>query len=138
MRDSLSLITVELTPLRIPFAGNWEDIRQHCLQILEPCILGDKDAILPALGAPEQSETLVVVASTDEHGAIVVEKRIREQLERSERLRTTCVFKLSSVALKLPAREIARNRVEKLVQEVANSITEMTMATLRRHQSSAN
>ncbi len=63
LRDSLSLITVELTPLLNPFAGNWEDIRQHCLQILEPCILGDKDAILPALGHTGQGETLVVVAS---------------------------------------------------------------------------
>ena len=128
---------MELTPLRIPFAGNWEDVRQHCLQILEPCILGDKDAILPALGDAGQGETLVVVASTDEHGATVVERRIREQLERSERLRATCAFKLSSVGLKLPRRD-RQEPVEKLVQEVADGITEMTMATLRRHQSPTN
>jgi hypothetical protein len=103
LRDSLSLITVELTPLLTPFAGNWDDIREYCLHILEPCILGDKDAILPALGRTGQSETLVVVASTDEHGATVVERRMREQLERSERLRATFAFKLSSVSLKLPA-----------------------------------
>jgi len=69
----------------------------------EPCILDDKDAILTALGNTAQSETLVVVASTDEHGATVVEKRIREQLERSERLRHNCAFKVNSVGLKLPA-----------------------------------
>jgi len=66
----------------------------------EPCILGDKDAILTALGNTAQSETLVVVASTDEHGATVVEKRIREQLERSERLRHNCAFKVNSVGLR--------------------------------------
>ena len=47
--------------ITFPFAGNWEVVRQHCLQILEPFILGDKDAILPALGNTAQSETLVVV-----------------------------------------------------------------------------
>jgi phosphoserine phosphatase RsbU/P len=136
LRDSLSLIMVELTPLFTPFAGNWEDIRLHCLQILEPCILGDKDAILPALGPPGESETLAVVVSADEHGAIVVEKRIREQLERSERLRSACVFKISSLPVKVPAAD-RRQSVEPLVQEVANIITEMTMKTLRS-KSAAN
>lgn len=141
LRDSLSLITVEVTPLLTPFPGNWEDIRQHCLKILEPCILGDKDAILPSLGHAGQRETLVVVASADEHGAIVVEKRIREQLERSELLRTHCAFKLSSVALQLPAAgrdDPSQESLDKLVQEVADSITEVTMATLRRNQPGLN
>jgi sigma-B regulation protein RsbU (phosphoserine phosphatase) len=136
LRDSLCLITVELTPLFAPFAGNGEDIRQHCLQILQPCILGDKDAILPVLSHTEQSETLVLVASTDEHGASVVEKRIREQLERSEHLRAHCTFELSSAGVKLPATD-RREPVEKLVQEVADSITEMTL-TRRRSRSAAN
>ncbi len=137
LRDSLSLITVELTPLLTPFAGNWDDIREYCLQILEPCILGDKDAVLPALGHSAQSESLVIVASTDEHGATVVERRIREQLERSERLRANFAFKLSSLGLKLPA-AADHEPIEKLVQQVADSITEITMRTLRRGQSPAN
>jgi hypothetical protein len=90
LRDSISLITVELTPLHTPFAGSWEDIRQNCLQIIEPCILGGKDAVLPALGNNGNRESLVVVASTDEHGASVVEKRMREQLEHSSTLRAAC------------------------------------------------
>ena len=137
LRDSLSLITVELAPLVKPFAGSWEDIRQHCLQILQPCILGDKDVILPALGQAGQGETLVVVASTDEHGASVVEKRIREQMERSDRLRANCVCTVSSAVVKLPAAD-RQEPVDKLVQEVADSITEMTMAALRRNHPSAN
>ncbi len=67
----------------------------------------------------------------------MVEKRMREQLERSERLRTNCAFKLSSLALKLPAAD-RQEPVDKLVQEVADSITEITMATLRRNQTSTN
>ena len=137
LRDALSLITVEVSPLRKPSASNWGDVRQYCLDILEPCILGDKDAILPALGNAGGTETLVIVASTDEHGATVVEKRIREQLGRSERLRASCAFEVSSVGLKLPAAD-RQEPVEKLVQEVADSITEMTMTRLRRGKSAAN
>jgi len=103
----------------------------------EPCILGNKDAILTALGNTAQSETLVVVASTDEHGATVVEKRIREQLECSEGLRHNCAFKVNSVGVKLPAAD-CQERVEKLVQEVADGIVEITMTTLRRGESSTN
>ncbi len=75
----------------------------------------------------------MVVVSTDEHGASVVEKRIREQLERSERLRATCTFKLSSAGLKLPAAD-RPEPVDKLVQEIADGITAMTMEALRRNQ----
>ena len=53
---------------------SWDEIRLHCLQLLEPCILGDKDAILPAMGRTGLGETLVIVASTDQQGARVVEK----------------------------------------------------------------
>jgi hypothetical protein len=102
-----------------------------------PASWGDKDAILTALGNTAQSETLVVVASTDEHGATVRQKRIREQLERSERLRHNCAFKVNSVGLKLPAAD-CQERVEKLVQEVADGIVEITMTTLRRGESSTN
>jgi signal transduction histidine kinase len=137
LRAAVSVITVEVAPLLAPFAGNWEDIRQHCLQILQPCILGGKDVILPALNGPGQSEILVIVASTDERGALVMEKRIRQQLERSERLRSSCTFKVSSTGLKLPAAD-RQEPVEKLVQEVAASITGITMAAMRRSQVSAN
>ena len=128
LREHLSLITLELTPL-LSFTGTREETRQHCLQLLAPCILGDKDAILPALGDAGPGETLMVVVSTDEHGATVVERRIREQLERSERLRATCTFKLSSVGLKLPAAD-RLEPVDKLIQEVADGITAMTTEAL--------
>ena len=106
LRESLSLITVEsCARCTRPSPATGTEIRQHCLQLLEPCILGDKDAILPALGRSGPGETLFIVVSADEHGARVVANRIREQLERSERLTRHCVFKLSSVGLKLPPGE---------------------------------
>ncbi|MGH9503545.1 MAG: ATP-binding protein [Terriglobales bacterium] len=137
LRDSLALITVELAPLLKTFTGDREKIRQHCLQLLEPCILGDKDIILPALSHTASCETLRIVASTDEYGAAVVEKRVREQLERSETLRSSCVFKISSKAINLPAAG-RQDPVDKLVQEVADTITGMTTAILRRGQSSVS
>ena len=89
------------------------------------------------MGRTGLGETLVIVASTDRHGARVVEKRIREQLDRSDRLRASCVFKLSSVALKIPAVD-PQQPVAKVVREIADTITELTMATLRRSLPSAN
>jgi signal transduction histidine kinase len=137
LRPSLSLITVEVVPLFTPFAGNWEETRRHCVQILRPCIFQDKDAILPALGNTGHGETLGVVVSTDAQGAAVVEKRIREQLELSDRLKATCAIKVSSIGLNLPAAN-APGPLEKIVEEVAARITELTMATLQRRSASAN
>jgi hypothetical protein len=135
LRDSLSLITVELAPRFTPFTGNWEEMRQLCLQILQPCILGDKDAILPTLANAGQAEAFVVVASTDEHGARIVEKRMREQLERSESLQARCVFRVASTGLKLPLPS-QPEAVVKLVEQVADSITKITLATLRQSRPS--
>jgi len=136
LREHLSLITLELTPLP-SFAATLKEVRQHCLQILEPCILGDKDAILPALDHLGPVETVMIVISADAHGATIVERRIREQLERSDRLRANCTFKLSSVGLKLPAAD-RPEPVDKLIQEVADGITAMTVAALQRTQPPSN
>ncbi len=135
LRDSVSLITLELTPLSMPSVGNWKGIRQRCLEILRLCVLPDKDMVLPALGNADQGEAFLVVASTDEPGAKVIQKRISEQLDRCEELKASCVFKVSATALQLPSREQGES-LEKLVQEVADGITEKAMATLRRKQSS--
>jgi hypothetical protein len=90
-----------------------------------------------AMGRTGLGETLVIVASTDRQGARVVEKRMCEQLDRSDRLRASCIFKLSSVALKLPTVD-PQESVAKVVQKIADTITELTMATLRRSLPSAN
>jgi hypothetical protein len=58
-------------------------------------------------------------------------------LERSDRLRANCTFKLSSVGLKLPAAD-RPEPVDKLIQEVADGITAMTVAALQRTQPPSN
>jgi hypothetical protein len=77
-----------------------------------------------------------VVVSTDEDGAKVVADRIRDRLERSDPLKANCAFTVSSVGLKWS--QDRQQPLEIAVQEVADSITEMSMTTLRRHQASAN
>lgn len=135
LRESISLITVELTPPLMPSVGNWKDVRQRCLEILRLCILQDKDLVLPALGNLDHGEAFLVVASTEESGAKVMQKRISEQLDRCEQLKASCGFRVSTTALQLPSRE-QEEPLEKLVQRVADGITEKVMATLRRRQGS--
>lgn len=135
LRDSVSLVTVELTPRWTESVGNWKEIRQRCLEILRLCIFPDKDMVLPALLNADQDEVFLVVASADELGAKVLQERIAEQFDRNEELKATCVFKVSATALQLPSPQ-RQDPLEKLVQEVADGITERVMATLRRNQSS--
>jgi phosphoserine phosphatase RsbU/P len=137
LRDSISVITVEVAPRFTRFAGNWQEIRQQCLKIMQPCILQDKDAILPALGGDGPGETLLVVVSTDEPGAKVVASRILEQLESSASLKLSCVFEVSSRELKVASHH-NKKPVDKVVQEIADRVTEISMARLRQRQASAN
>ena len=104
------------------------DIRQRCVDIVQPCIFRDKDAILPALGDIGLTETVVVVVSADEHGASVVADRVLDQLEASS-LKANCAFTISSVELKPPSTD-GEEPVEKFVKEVADSITEMSMVEI--------
>jgi len=135
LRESISLITVELTPPLMPSVGNWKDVRQRCLEILRLCILQDKDLVLPALGNLDHGEAFLVVASTEGSGAKVMQKRITEQLDRCEQLKASCGFRVSATGLQLPSRE-QEEPLEKLVQRVADGITEKVMAALRRRQGS--
>jgi len=137
LRTSVSLITVEVAPLLSPFHGDWQEIRKHCLQILQPCILKERDAVLPAMAGLGRSETFVIVASTDAHGAKIVQKRVHEQLERSQILTASCAFKVNSIGVELPAQD-GTEPVEKLLEKVADSITEMTMTILRQSEPAAN
>jgi hypothetical protein len=137
LRDSISIITIELAPRVTPFTGDWQEIRQRCMQIIQPCIFRDKDAILPALGASVPSGNLMVVVSADEHGAKVVAERIHQELERSTPLKTACVVTVSSAGLKLPSPD-QQAPVEKFVQEIADRITEMSVAASRQYQPSLN
>ncbi len=101
LRDSISLITVELSPLLASSAGNWDRDRHQCLQLLRSCVLPDKDTVLPPFENSNGGELFLVVASTDEHGAKILEKRIREQLEHSQEPSSRTFKKLLASSLRL-------------------------------------
>ena len=50
---AVSVITWSWRPDSARLPADWHEIRQHTMQIIQPCILQDKDAILPALGNSE-------------------------------------------------------------------------------------
>ncbi|HEY1801881.1 MAG TPA: ATP-binding protein [Terriglobales bacterium] len=128
LRSSLSLITVELTPLSAQAVGNWRELRRQCLELLRSCILADKDLLLPTLGI-EKREAFLILAAADLHGTEVITERIREQIMRSPDLQGRVVGNVSAVPIALPTRD-SSEPIEKQVQEVADSVTELVMAVL--------
>jgi hypothetical protein len=126
LRDSLSLITVELTPISALAVGNWRELRRQCHELLRSCIMADKDLLLPTLGI-EKHEAFLILAAADLHGTEVIAERIREQIARSPDLQGRVVGNVSAVPIAVPA---GSEPVEKQVQELADSVTELVMAVL--------
>jgi signal transduction histidine kinase len=135
LREALTLIRVELTPRWAPGMGNWPDTRESCRQLLRACILPAKDVVLPALGTAGQGETFLIVASTDLQGAEVLRKRIQDHLQRCEELKAGAAFRISLAPLEMPSSEEGKP-LQKLVQEVADSVTALAMASLEQAESS--
>ncbi len=135
LRSDISLIAVELTPRVMPGIGDWNAVRQACAELLRLCTLPDKDVVLPALDT-DQLETLVIVAAADAYGANILADRIREQLRRYNDLNAMATFHVSTVPVSLPSPE-DQPSIEKVVQEIADSISQMLMgAVLRQRRSS--
>ena len=131
LREAISLVVVELAPHGTPGMGNWFEIRKRCLEMLQQCILPDKDVVLPSLGSAGPGETYLIVACADESGTTVLMQRIREQLERYRELQGVASFSISAKAVPLPWPQ-ADTPAVKLVEETADRITEMCMAAMAR------
>ena len=133
LRDALTLIAVELTPRWTDSVGNWDGTRERCLELLRACLLPAKDLILPTLGTTGLGETFLIVASTDLAGANVLTQRITEQLDRSQEVKAGATFKILATPVQLPS-SAGDKPLEKLVQEVADSMNGMVLAALRQDQ----
>lgn len=133
LRGSLSLITVELTPVSAQAVGNWREIRHTCTELLRLCVLPDKELVLPTLGI-EKREALLVLASADLQGTTVLTGRIREQLERSTELEGKVICQVSATPVILPPRQ-GGETIDQLIQQVADSVTELVMAALLKPKS---
>jgi len=57
MRDAVVLLKVEVRPRVKPVRGNWKEITQRCLEILQRCVYLDKDLVLPPMTTHGPEET---------------------------------------------------------------------------------
>lgn len=133
LRDAIVLLKVDLRPRSKPPRGNWKDICQHGLEILQRCVYLDKDLVLPPMATPGPEQTFLVAASTDMDRVPIMMTRIREQLEKIPDLKANGELALSAAAVTLPD---AADPLEKQVQEVAHRVTEMARLALGVKQNS--
>ena len=129
LRESVSLLTIEVTPLLGITDRNWRDIRDECKELLGLCILPDKDLLMPVLATTGPAESFLIVASTNLLGAHVILERMRTQLERRPELQTAASFKFYATSIPLPATQ--DHELKELVQQVADSIAKVATTNLR-------
>lgn len=82
-----ALITVELRPLKVwPTERKREQVLYLVLEVIGRCILPDLDVLLPPQNR-KGADLFWIVARTDQTGADVITKRVREQLLECPELR---------------------------------------------------
>jgi hypothetical protein len=128
---SVTLLTVEITPVPHSTPASWLDARQKCAEILQQCIFPDKDVLLPTLGSGSNNERFVIVASADDKGSSILSKRIRQLLESAPEISASTIFKITATALPMTTGENLEP-LDALVQKVAASLNDLVMANLRQ------
>ncbi len=127
IRENVSLLTVKLAPVPITSAMEaWGKTRRKFIDLLQRCMLPDKDVLLPSMGHPEMGEFFFIVAATDSPGAEVLVKRIREQVARCSEISANSVLSTSSELLPISPKgntRSAEQRVEEITSLVVNATT---------------
>jgi len=131
IREVVSLLTVELVPLPAASSDQWQDARRQCLQLLRASVYREQDVVLPVPGGKVREEVFLIVAATDEAGVQVMEKRIRERLERAEGIHSVSRVKLTSHTLP-PAPGSQELSLQEQVELMAGRISEIAMPSFRR------
>jgi signal transduction histidine kinase len=130
LRDFISLIRVEIRPASPPRGPNWNRLRERCQEILQRCILPDKDVLLPPLGPVVSDETFLIVAAANQHGTDVMTKRIIQQLEQNSEIASEVMFSVSADPVEHAPDEDKKPLI-KQIHDIADSITEQAMAARR-------
>jgi signal transduction histidine kinase len=128
LREAITLVRIELTPLPNSHGSNWKDICQQSLDTLRRCVFLDKDLVLPVSGNIGISTIFLVAASTDLERAEIMMKRIREQLGVGAGFKAAGILTVSARAVPLPSTN--GKQLEDLVQAVADGVTEMAAEAL--------
>ena len=132
VRRDISLLTVKLAPIPITSALEaWTQTRRQFLDLLQRCILPDKDLLLPSMGHAEMGEYSFIVAGTDESGAEVLLKRIREQTMLCSAVSSNSVVNMSSqpVVVSPPSSE---QSLEGQVEAIAGLISRATTKAINK------
>ena len=123
------LVRADLRPRAKPPRGNWKDICNHSLELLQRCVYLDKDLVLPPIAAPGPEQSFFVIASTDLARVEIMMARIRGQMDKLEELRTAGEFEVSAEVLPL-ADLPQRPTLEAEVNDVAGRVTEMVRVAM--------
>jgi hypothetical protein len=99
---ALTLVKVEVAFIPGSNEQLRRNIRTDCNEILQRCILPDKDVLLPALEVSASAEKFVIVASMDQTNIPVLTSRIRQQLESNAQISASGLIKVSTFPLRSP------------------------------------
>jgi signal transduction histidine kinase len=95
-----TLVAIEIAPgSRAVSDEVWELTQRQSRDIIERCILPDKDLLLPAMLTLECRELIFVLACTDPSGGSVLEKRIVGQLTAAPQIVNSCLYKTACIPL---------------------------------------
>jgi signal transduction histidine kinase len=132
VRESISLVTVKLAPIPVTSALEiWGKTRRQFLDVLQRCILPDKDVLLPSMGHAEMGEIFFIVAGTDASGAEVLLKRIREQTMRCSAVSANSVLNVSSQQVEVfPASD--QQPLEDQVEAITGLILQATAKAMNK------
>lgn len=127
VRDSVCLVTMKLAPMPVTSALEaWGKTRREFLDLLQRCILPDKDVLLPPMVHTDMGEIFFMVAATDVAGAEVLAKRIRDQVARRTEISGNSVLNVSCELLTRSSQNqacCAEQRVEEITKAVVNATT---------------
>jgi signal transduction histidine kinase len=131
VRQNISLITAKLAPIPITSALEaWANTRRQFLDVVQRCILPDKDLLLPSMGHPEMGEFFFIVAGTDASGAEVLLKRIREQTMRCSAVSANSVLNVSSQPVEVSPS--SAQPLEDQVEALASRILQATSKAMNK------
>ena len=129
LREPLVLVRVDIKPLSNLPRGNWRETCRQALELLQPCVLVDKDLVLPAMAANGPAETFFVVASTDMARVCVMTARITEQIGALSSLKGSGTVEATANSVPIVAKPELRS-LDEQVEDIAETVSEMIMRAL--------
>ena len=123
--DVIALLAVEMGS-----RNGWlsPDVRKEASylarRLLQQCLRPDTDVLLPNMGSPNARELFFAVVYTQEHGAEVIKKRVRNQFQMSEQLQGKDLILTVSHSILAPIAREKNESMETFVEHVAAEIQE--------------